>query len=113
MHARNPLMHAIIAYACIAVKIANQPKSSARAVCALVAPVRRDTHGTGPIFRNAARYNVAALGGFMTLGVCLLLIFALYLIDKHNLWRRAARLTVWFVVISLLGLGGIYSWLKY
>lgn len=46
----------------------------------------------------------------MTLGIFLLLIFILYLIDKHKLWKRAAKISIWFVVISLLSLGGIYAW---
>ncbi|MGA9392864.1 MAG: hypothetical protein WBV69_20715 [Candidatus Sulfotelmatobacter sp.] len=49
----------------------------------------------------------------MALGVCLLIIFVLYLIDKHSLWRRATKITAWFVAISILGLGCIYGWLTY
>ncbi len=49
----------------------------------------------------------------MTLGIFLLLIFVLYLIDKHNLWRRTAKVAIWFAVISLLGLGGIYGWKRH
>jgi hypothetical protein len=49
----------------------------------------------------------------VTLGIALLLIFILYLIDKHNRWRQAVKLVIGFVVLGLLGLGGLYSWQKY
>jgi hypothetical protein len=49
----------------------------------------------------------------MALGIFLLLIFVLYLIDKHNLWRHAAKVAIWFVGISILGLGGLYGWRRH
>lgn len=49
----------------------------------------------------------------MTLGIALLLIFILYLIDKHNRWRQAVKLVIGLLVLGLLGLGGFYCWQKY
>jgi hypothetical protein len=49
----------------------------------------------------------------MTLGIALLLIFILYLIDKHNRWRQAVKITVALVVFCILAVGGFFGWLKY
>lgn len=49
----------------------------------------------------------------MALGIALLLIFILYLIDKHNLWRKAVKITVWLCIVAAIGLGCLFSWLKY
>lgn len=49
----------------------------------------------------------------MTLGFFLLLIFILYLIDKHNRWRQAIKITIGLVVFGLLGIGGLFGWQKY
>ncbi len=49
----------------------------------------------------------------MTLGIALLLIFILYLIDKHNRWRQTIKVTIGLVVVGLLGIGGVYGWEKY
>ena len=49
----------------------------------------------------------------MALGIALLLIFILYLIDKHNRWRQAVKLTVGLAVLGFLGIGGFYVWQKY
>src|SRR6266478_3413131 len=49
----------------------------------------------------------------MTLGIALLLIFILYLIDKHNRWRQLVKFIIWLVIISVVGLGGFFGWAKY
>jgi hypothetical protein len=49
----------------------------------------------------------------MTLGIALLLIFILYLIDKHNRWRIAAKLTGGLIVLCILAVGGFFGWEKY
>jgi len=49
----------------------------------------------------------------MALGIALLLIFILYLIDKHNRWRQAVKITVGLAVVAVLGFGGLYGWFKY
>lgn len=36
-----------------------------------------------------------------------------YLIDKHNLWRKAAKITVWILIFAAIGAGCLYSWFKY
>ena len=49
----------------------------------------------------------------MALGIALLLIFVLYLIDKHNRWRQAAKITIWIVAIAVLGVAFLYGWFRY
>jgi hypothetical protein len=49
----------------------------------------------------------------MTLGLALILIFVLYLIDKHSRWREAAKIVTGLVILCLVGLGGFYGWTKY
>jgi len=49
----------------------------------------------------------------MTLGIALLLIFILYLIDKHNRWRIAAKLTAGLIVLCVLAVGGFLGWQKH
>ncbi len=49
----------------------------------------------------------------MTLGIALVLIFILYLIDKHNRWRIAAKLTAGLIVLCILAVGAFYGWSKY
>ena len=44
------------------------------------------------------------------LGIALLLIFVLHLIDKHNRWRQAFKLTVALVVLSIVAVGGFFGW---
>ena len=36
-----------------------------------------------------------------------------YLIDKHNLWRKAAKITVWILIFAAIGGGCLYGWFKY
>jgi type II secretory pathway pseudopilin PulG len=49
----------------------------------------------------------------MTLGIALILIFVLYLIDKHNRWRQAIKITVALIVLGILGIGGLFGWQEY
>jgi type II secretory pathway pseudopilin PulG len=49
----------------------------------------------------------------MTLGVALFLIFVLYLIDKHNLWRLTAKIAAGLAVLAIVAAGGLYAWVKY
>jgi hypothetical protein len=44
----------------------------------------------------------------MTLGIALVLIFVLYLIDKHNLWRKTFKGALWVVALAVLGVVGMY-----
>ena len=40
----------------------------------------------------------------MFLGTALFIIFVLYLIDKHNLWRKALKVTLWAIaIVAVLG----------
>ena len=53
----------------------------------------------------------------MTLGIALVLIFVIYLIDKYNRWRQAAKIAIGFVlavvILGVLWFGGAYGWDKY
>src|SRR3984957_558702 len=49
----------------------------------------------------------------MALGIALLLIFILYLIDKHNRWWQAIKITVALIMLAILGIGGLFGWQKY
>ncbi len=49
----------------------------------------------------------------MSLGIALLLIFLLYLVDEHDLWRDVARATLVPVALVVVGIGGWYAWGKY
>ncbi len=49
----------------------------------------------------------------MTIGLALILIFILYLIDKHSRWREAAKIAAGLIILSILGLGAFYGWPKY
>jgi hypothetical protein len=46
----------------------------------------------------------------MSIGIGLVVIFVLYLIDKHNRWRQAAKIAAGLVVLALLIGGGIFGW---
>ena len=41
----------------------------------------------------------------MTLGYALIVIFVLYLIDKHNGWRQAAMIVGALIALAAAGLG--------
>lgn len=47
------------------------------------------------------------------LSIALVLIFVLYLIDKHHAWKGAAKLSGVFLVLCVLGVAGIYGWAQY
>jgi hypothetical protein len=49
----------------------------------------------------------------MSIGIALVLIFVLYLIDKHNLWRLTFKLAVGLIVLAIVGIGGFFGWQKY
>jgi hypothetical protein len=49
----------------------------------------------------------------VTLGWALVLIFILYLIDKHRLWRSAAKIGVGLVVLVIISGAGFYGWTSY
>jgi len=50
----------------------------------------------------------------ITLSVALVLIFVLYLIDKHSLWRKAAKITIYSVAALVVVGASIYGrvWYK-
>jgi hypothetical protein len=43
----------------------------------------------------------------------LVLIFVLYLIDKHKLWRLMFKLTLGLGVLAVLGVGALFGWERY
>jgi hypothetical protein len=47
------------------------------------------------------------------LSIALVLIFVLYLIDKHNAWKSAAKTAAAVAAMGLFSAGGIYGWHKY
>lgn len=49
----------------------------------------------------------------MPIAIALVVIFVLYLIDKHKLWRKALKLVIGLVVLSVLGIGGFLGWKSY
>jgi hypothetical protein len=49
----------------------------------------------------------------MSIGYALIVIFVLYLIDKHNRWRQAAMIVGGLIILGALGIGGVYGWTKY
>jgi hypothetical protein len=49
----------------------------------------------------------------VTIGIALVLIFILYLIDKHNRWRAALKTVLGLGILSILAVCGIYGWEKY
>ena len=48
-----------------------------------------------------------------TLSVTLVLIFILYLIDKHSLWRKVAKIAIYTVAASVVVGASIYGWVRY
>jgi cytoskeletal protein RodZ len=49
----------------------------------------------------------------VALGIALILIFVLYLIDKHNRWRQAIKITVALMILAIVGVGGLFGWQEY
>lgn len=49
----------------------------------------------------------------MTLGIALIVIFVLYLIDKHNRWRQVLKLVVALAVAAGLLYSSIYAYDRY
>jgi hypothetical protein len=49
----------------------------------------------------------------MSLGIAAVIIFVLYLIDKHGRWRQAGKVAIALVVLALLGIGGFLGYDKY
>lgn len=47
------------------------------------------------------------------LSLALVLIFVLYLIDKHNAWKGAVKIIAALVGLLIFGAGGTYGWMKY
>jgi hypothetical protein len=48
----------------------------------------------------------------MTIGTALVIIAILYLVDKHNLWKRVAVVLLAALVVALVCFGGYYGWEK-
>jgi hypothetical protein len=49
----------------------------------------------------------------MSLGTALIVVAVLYLIDKHGLWRPAAKIAGALTVLALLVFGAVYGWNRY
>lgn len=48
-----------------------------------------------------------------TLSIALVLIFVMWLIDKHSLWRRAGKIVLVIAVLGALGIAGLFGWHEY
>lgn len=46
----------------------------------------------------------------VTIGTAVVVVFVLYLIDKHKLWRQSAQVIVALVVLTAVAAGGYFSW---
>jgi hypothetical protein len=46
----------------------------------------------------------------MTLGTALIVVAVLFLIDKHNLWKRAGQVVLALVALTILVGGGWFVW---
>jgi hypothetical protein len=49
----------------------------------------------------------------MTLGIALVVVFTMYLIDKHNRWRIAGKVLLGLVILAALGFGAVYEYDAY
>jgi hypothetical protein len=49
----------------------------------------------------------------MSIGIAAVIIFVLYLIDKHGRWRQTAKITAALTVLTLLGWAGLLGYDKY
>lgn len=49
----------------------------------------------------------------MTLGIALVIIFVLWLIDKHDKWKQARTFAIWTSVVILFGCLGIYGYIEW
>ena len=47
------------------------------------------------------------------LSIALVLIFVMWLIDKHNQWKRTAKIALALVVLAVVGVAGIYGYNRY
>ena len=42
-----------------------------------------------------------------------MVIFILHLIDKHNLWGKAAKITIWTLALAIVAGGCLYGWVTW
>jgi hypothetical protein len=49
----------------------------------------------------------------MTLGLAAILIFVLYLVDKHSRWKQAFKFLCWTVGLAVVGFGLFYTFSLY
>lgn len=49
----------------------------------------------------------------LAMGLALILIFVLYLIDKHHRWRQLVKLAIGLVVLGAVGLGGLFGFVEW
>lgn len=47
------------------------------------------------------------------LSIALVLIFVMWLIDKHNVWRQTGKLALTVIVVGLVAGSSFYGWTKY
>jgi hypothetical protein len=49
----------------------------------------------------------------MSLGIAVIVVFILYLIDKHNRWRQAAKITLGLIIVGFLAGTCYWGWEKH
>jgi hypothetical protein len=47
------------------------------------------------------------------LSIALVLIFVMWLIDKHNVWRQTGKLALIVIAVTLIAGASFYGWTKY
>ena len=49
----------------------------------------------------------------MTIGIAIVFAMVLYLIDRNKVWKQAAKDLGGLVLLAVLGVAGIFGWVKY
>ena len=49
----------------------------------------------------------------MTIGIAIVIAMVLYLIDRNKVWKQAAKIVGGLTLLAILGVAGIFGWLKY
>ena len=49
----------------------------------------------------------------MTIGIAIVIAMVLYLIDRNKVWKQAAKIVGGLVLLAVLGVAGIFGWVKF
>src|SRR5579862_6153661 len=72
-----------------------------------------ESSGAVHVIRSATSQSDTNATDDMSLGIAAVIIFVLYLIDKHGRWLQTAKITAALVVLVLLGWAGLLGYDKY